>query len=523
MPKMNKLSIYLIKDEYAKDDKKILKDSKFKLGEIENVGTVYYAPSSKSVPKWLDTFYCGEISTEKIFTSNVRVVFVVRVDVGKGNVKAFAITMGYGKFLLENDVVENDFGIKVVLNTITSDSLRRINKINIGGNQKSSNEQLPLSSEIEDFGFDIDRDMISAITGYSADEEFSKGMISGGDLLSLSAAVDITNLKDFLKKVYEKYCSSNYRTNFSWIDHIKKVKDSKLITKLEQKTIELINDESPNIWMAVPDVIDWERIKGFKYTKEEIQDDIEILEVVKTLKKGLVSYEQLRSKTISAISTDDDHSIYMSWKAHRCLVGEVEVDNKAYCINNGQWYCIDKDFVEIVNKDYENISVSDMEFMNCTKIHSTENKYTTAFVETMPDYLLCMDREIIQYGGGRSKIELCDILTVDKKYIHIKPYSGSGTLSHLFNQAVVSAELVLSDRVFLEKANEKIAEQTENEKFLIDEKNRPHIILAIISKSEKERPEIPFFSKVALRYTKRRLETFGCVLEIKNIHKIEDK
>lgn len=44
-------------------------------------------------------------------------------------------------------------------------------------------------------------------------------------------------------------------------------------------------------------------------------------------------------------------------------------------------------------------------------------------------------------------------------------------------------------------------------------------VLAIISKYDVDRPPIPFFSKVALRYTKRRLDSLGCTMAIKNIRK----
>ena len=209
----------------------------------------------------------------------------------------------------------------------------------------------------------------------------------------------------------------------------------------------------------------------------------------------------------------------MSWQALKCLYGEIEYEGKAYCINNGRWFCIDKDFVSIVNNSYEQIAISDMAFLACTSEHKTENAYSNAFVSSNKEYLLCMDKQNISHGGGQSKVELCDVLTTDNKYIHIKPYSGSATLSHLFNQAVVSAELVLGDSEFRAKANIKINELTDNKAFQIAEDSRPNVILAIISEKDGERPQIPFFSKVALRYTKRRLETFGCEMSIKNIVK----
>jgi uncharacterized protein (TIGR04141 family) len=158
--------------------------------------------------------------------------------------------------------------------------------------------------------------------------------------------------------------------------------------------------------------------------------------------------------------------------------------------------------------------------MQCTSKYKTENAYSVAFVSSNANYLLCMDKQNISYGGGQSKVELCDILTTDKKFIHIKPYSGSATLSHLFNQAVVSAELVLGDAEFRAKANIKIGELSTDQSFKITTATKPDVILAIISENDLERPPIPFFSKVALRYTKRRLETFGCKLSIKNIQKL---
>ena len=133
-----------------------------------------------------------------------------------------------------------------------------------------------------------------------------------------------------------------------------------------------------------------------------------------------------------------------------------------------------------------------------------------------------MDAKSISYGGGRSKIELCDILTKDGTFIHIKPYSGSATLSHLFNQAVVSAELVRGDPQFVAKANLAIKKETANADFLLDDNCFPDVILAIISEHNVDRPPIPFFSKVALRYTKRRLDSLGCTMKIKNIQKNKD-
>lgn len=525
MPNRNKLSIYLIKQEFSADDSMILDSNRELLASIPHVGNVYFRPSRSNPPTWVRSFFGETVDATDIFSANARAVLICRISVQENGIdtqKAFAVTMGYGKSMLAENVIEDDFGLKVVLNTIKSDSLRKINKVNIGGNQKASNEQLPLKSEIDDFGFDIDRDLIGTITGYSDDELYVTGMMSGGELLSVTAEVDVSNILDFLKKTYTRYTQTNYRTNFGWVDHIKKVKDSRTIDALDEEAVRLINAGSPSIWMAVPDVINWEDIAGFRYNGETLYDDIYIEAVKDSFRHGFDHIEQLKNgRRITAISAVDGHSAYTTWSAYKCLCGELEHQGKSYCINNGRWFCIDNDFVAQVNRDYDSIPVSEMSFIDFTNAHQSENEYSTKFAETNPGHLLCMDRKTITYGGGHSKIELCDILTNDGTYIHVKPYSGSATLSHLFNQAVVSAELVLWDSEFRSKANQEIDSNTDNHDFRINNNTKPNVILAIISKFENDRPPIPFFSKVALRYTKRRLEIAGCSISIKNIKNLK--
>lgn len=520
MPNMNKLSIYMIKDDYASSDKLIIDDQAEILTSIENVGVAYFRPSAFYEPKWLKSFFGNVLSVNDVFTANARVALIIRIPIvedGKNVFKAFAVTMGYGKYLFKENVIEERFGLRVVLNTIKPDSLRRINKTSIGGNQKISNEQLPLKADIGEFGFDIDRDLIGFVTGVSDDEAYVKGIMTGGDMLNLTADVDISNIKEFIKKTYDKYQLKTYRTNFAWVDHIQKVKDSRLLDILNTELINQINNKSPNIWMAVPDIINWEDISGFKYSNQGIQSDIEIGLVCHSFRNGLIKADQLKSKRIIAVDAMDDETIYKSWQAYNCLYGELEVNGKAYCINNGKWYCVDNDFVAQINGDYLNTNISPIKFIDFSSKHSNENEYSKDFVSTDPNTYLCMDKKNIAHGGGHSKIELCDILMANNSFIHVKPYSGSSTLSHLFNQAVVSAELVLSDLEFYNKANTEIGKASADKQFLLNKDNKITITFGIISKGPEDRPEIPFFSKVAFKYIKRRLETFGCDIYIKNI------
>lgn len=148
--------------------------------------------------------------------------------------------------------------------------------------------------------------------------------------------------------------------------------------------------------------------------------------------------------------------------------------------------------------------------------HADEGAYNLSLPAAIPGST-CLDRNLIPYGGGHSTIEFCDLLTADRRLVHIKRYSGSAQLSHLFNQGVVSGELFVQEREFREKLNEKLPDGRK----LADVAARPNpqdyqVIFAIISKSNNPL-EIPFFSKVSLRNARRRLLGYGYTVKIAKI------
>lgn len=94
-------------------------------------------------------------------------------------------------------------------------------------------------------------------------------------------------------------------------------------------------------------------------------------------------------------------------------------------------------------------------------------------------------------------------------------------MSHLFNQAAVLGEALL-DAEFRAKYNSRI--QEEGFASYIDDDFRSNnytVVLGIISKGNEQRPQIPFFSKVAIRYATKTLSNLGYNVAIRNIHSEE--
>lgn len=217
--------------------------------------------------------------------------------------------------------------MKIVLNTIEKNKIRKISKTDIGKNYKQSQEQMPKESDIGEFGFDVDRDLIKYVTGKSDDNNFGKAIISGGDIFNLVIDKDITNIEEFLIYCYSKYILTTYRNNFEWLDNIKLVKDKILIDRLNNQVVELLNNRDfSQVWLAIPEVINWEKVQRIYIAGQKDRhaehNDIENYVFVDSFPDSTIkNFEQIKQKSIFVRSTEDEEGDIAKWSAAKCLVG----------------------------------------------------------------------------------------------------------------------------------------------------------------------------------------------------------
>lgn len=508
MAKRNKLTIYLIKEKFT-DNNGIIKEFEKKKKIKENT-MLYYGSSRSKAPIWVEDFLDNQVDEGILFTANAKAVALVKVNVEADKSRVFAIVMGYGKGMIEEETIEERFGLKTCLNAIEDTEIRKVNKANIGGNQRVSSNQLPVKSSMDEFDVDVDSELISQVTGET--RKLGKGIISGNDALFCSAEYNINNIEEFLKKIFDCYIGDEYKEKFGWIDKIKSVKNKELISQLDEYLVEAVNDRSDEFWMAPPEIIEWESINGYCYGGS-IHEALSIDIVLDSFRDEIVSLDQIKRKQIKKELVDGAE--VNGWKMYKCIYGECEIEGSNYCINAGKWYNIDKNFVKDIKENYKDSEISKIEFPNREATHKSENDYVS-FVATEEKFTL-MDKSLISYGGGHSKIEVCDLLYESDTLIHVKTYEGSSTLSHLFNQGVVSIELLTQDSEFLKKANDKISE-IKGEPFQLGELRELKVVYLITSNKKNDLPQLPFFSKVAYKNTKDKFKMYGIDVSIKGVY-----
>lgn len=526
-----KVSIYLIKKGF---DSQIIDLQRTGLvpKSISDTCTIYSYISKDHGPSWVRSFFMGKY-LDDLHIKNVSVLVVISVQTREDGERYFALPFGYGVHLINKDSIEERFGLKTALNLTQKTDIRQIKKTNIAGVAPKTSEQMPRKSSISEFSIDPERDLLDAITVTVGDKYDIRGNATGSDSFSASVRFNLDEMNEFLISLFTDYRSKNYQNDFPWIDHISPVKKSNsLIGALEKEAVKYINKGSDQIWMAVPEIVEWDSIAGFRYYKtDELHDDINLNEVIHSFKRNrkiFENFDQLKHKYILGI--DNLGNVKYKWTADKCLCGELTFGESQYCINNGNWFEIENAYAKDINDQYSYFSdeykktdTSEFEFIDFKgKDAGNENKYNEGEynrdLARRTDSLL-MDKVMIRRGGIYDQIELCDVLSKDGKFIHVKRYSGSATLSHLFNQGLVSAQLVKGDNKFLEKANKKIKEQKGGEQYSLKSESIKQIIFGIIQKGrgEGDLPNIPFFSKITFLYVKKQLELMNIEVKIKRI------
>jgi uncharacterized protein (TIGR04141 family) len=263
--------------------------------------------------------------------------------------------------------------------------------------------------------------------------------------------------------------------------------------------------------LAPPEPIDWLEAGWFSYSTEppdEQHEDLDLDDYLLTLDDPVsIGVARLSADRVEVHSSQVDHT-WERWSVYDCLVYETEMGGDLYVLTRGLWFRVASDFVADVRTRLRRIGSATIVLPDAYP-HEWEDHYNRRVGET--GLAVCMDRRLASPGGTTDRLEFCDLLTPDRHLIHVKKWSSSATLSHLFAQGMVSGETFLADASFRQAVRERVRQLDEALVAVIPEE-RPdateyEIVYAIIGKPEVM--ALPFFSQLALVHAFDRASAFG--------------
>lgn len=504
------LTVYLSKDEFDTTEEVLKPDvscSKVIVNTGGNeLGTLFLMHSKSNLPRWASLF-SGIVSPEKIGRNQSTGALFVVEELGH----LFLMTFGQGRHLLKTGCIETNFGLRAALNILEPESIRSLDKSSLEAQPKQAREQSGEAVGLQFFGIDIECDLLRAITGIPKDKAFGK-RVSGGNPLKISIDFKLDRVKDLLRKTWAAYTDESYKIGpFAWIDHIGEVKDKAIIERMDGALIDMLNQHAfDHIWLCAPRIIDWDRVVGFKYSSSQRAiryHDTRIDECLAEIVKDKNDAGLFQRRKIFAVDSND-YPVFED-TVYRFIYAEIWHDGVAHILNAGKWYAVNANYVARIQEKYNSI---------CSKIYErnlleyddeTEAAYNKRVADSNPSEFMLLDSKNILLPDAASPVEPCDIYRREKELIHVKRYGGSSVLSHLFNQGLVSGELLQSEIQFRKKFNERLPKHLQIDGIeKVPNRNEYTIVYAIVSEQE-EGLSIPFFSKISLKHAVNRLEAFG--------------
>ena len=468
-------------------------------------GRLFIRPSNVVLPRWF-SFFDGQIDAAKDLLRTASSSAVLAMSVAG---RWIAVTFGYGRKLLRQGVWEPNFGLKVTLNAIADNSIRSIDRKSFDAIARHTREAASLAATIEQFGLNVEEDLLRAVVGTPEQQELGR-RLAGMDALTAIGPATLTDLPDRLERYVEEWGKQRYRARYPWVDHIAEIRDRQQAQQLDARLVErLAADDTDKIWLAVPEPIDWSLIGGFTFSergRSDLAEDIEIWRFVESVRdKSTLSANTLRRRYVYCVDLDGSTVLY-KWSVYQCLYAEIRDHDDIFLLTGGHWYQVARSFALRVDDDLRRIGGT--RYRLPAYREQSEESYNRAVAEHDASVVL-MDRKLIRYGGGASQIEFCDLILPERTFLHVKRYSGSSVLSHLFAQGVVSGTLFLQDSAFRNEVRSKLGPDFRD---LVPtqqpDASSYEVGFAVVSRNPGSL-ELPFFSKVNLRNSARTLKGLG--------------
>lgn len=530
------LNVFLVKDEHRTTPfYKLLKAnadfSTYELkSSLEISGKLFVREPSNSKPKW--TKFAESLTgttIEQLYNRSSSAVLVV-----KSNKATMAFTFGYGRHMLDTSYFVTDFGIKTALNTLDHDSLRSVDLITLDDQAVQKKAQAARETGVEVFGIDISKDLLRGVTG-SPRNGIDLFNISGfGTTFSFGRNVKVEEIPSLVNIIFDYYKSESYKKSFSWVDNIRRLQEPTDIQSLDDKLLAEIKSNSSNVIISMPEMMDWDQVFGFSFTrsKSNIKPIIDSYEYYSNLDHLTLSVDTLKRDKLFVF---DEKLENTEFKVYDCMYFEIKEGNKTYILFSGDWYEIENSFIKMINNILSKIKISNLPFPEVfTWTETDSKKRTVEKIESEGDYNIraaklngyyVLDKQLVKSDRTTTPIELCDILTPNNQFIHVKHRKGgSAGLSHLFAQGNVSAEIMLGDRNFRKQARKVIRKVSST---IVDtvpldnikSSNIEIIFLVLGESSSTLKDNLPFFSKVNLTKTYENLSQRGFQVSIAGVGK----
>ncbi len=507
-------------------------------------GEAYLQRDKTTSPPWLSYIknHCDIDNPEKLLNRSCSFVLLVKRKLPPKNAtRIFAVTMGYGHSLLSENELEADFGLKVTMNSVAEKKLRSIQARNFG--TAPVQRHLVASQDSGRSAFDIDSylDLVASLEGIvkNADlrrtakaKQHNKNLlgtrVSGSAACSLSHDASFPELGDKCDKLWGAFNADRYTKLFPEYDNVRLIADPVRIAGLNDLLGQQIKDRSSNNFcLALPDIsargmVDEYSIHHIGH-KAGSMTDLSVVEMFEYLDGIGESGQDISSIRITGV-TDGGGLATSQLQLQKCAVWEVVDGGELYVLTLGKWYKVDTDYAKRKSAEFEQkvkgkVLTAASYLPKYPKAIATmkpakkggrverEGLYNEHACTRLGASHHLMDKDFVKID---TSIEVCDIFTAKRHFIHVKRDSGNATMSHLLSQGSVSAKLFYESKEYRTQLRDKLPKSL---KALVGLKSPQcdtfTVVFALIDNAVGFPHNLSFFKKLNLLHHQQIITMMG--------------
>ncbi|WP_404399917.1 TIGR04141 family sporadically distributed protein [Idiomarina seosinensis] len=511
MAKSRSFSIYLLKQGFDKTNAMCAGHGLVdKTGHAKKLplGTFLFIADNQPKEPWWKSYWGITDNLEQVLKSAILFIQV--------NNRWLALTFGHAYHNLKNESYEYDFGLRTTLNAIDPDKIRATDILQ-PEDAKRERIQSPIASDLTFFDIDSDESILRRLTGsVRSDLQPYFSNATGANNVRVTSNVDAGKIVKLCERLLGLYKKDDFKKDFPELQNIVPVKDPSLLSRLDTALTTALKNKKKELVLSVPDLLEHDKEVKFAYSgahgPRTTYDNVKIDDYRNFLKSRKIespSIQQLKHHKLNV--KDENDQTVKSYSIYQSLLFECELKGVCYHLCEGNWFKIEKDFVNKVKKEIDPFFTKNSILTECND--RLEADYNNNLAKNN-GALICLDTKNIS-PPKQKQVEPCDIFTISNNtvnLIHIKISTRSSSLSHLFNQGVNSVELLR-----LEEESRKKLIKLVGEKFENNIKNGPYIVTfgIITHKPESNKSNaLPIFSRISLRRAIRSLKLMGIDCEV---------
>ncbi|MFE3578979.1 DUF6119 family protein [Streptomyces vinaceus] len=464
--------------------------------------------------------------------------------------RVFAVCFGYGSSALEWSWIEPNFGLRFASRSYNTLALNEIRSRRIDPSARSQSVLIPARTGLRDFDVELDGEFIRRMVGeLDSGLDFPDlGAVVATDSVAFKTETNLTQVEAILGHMLDVVGGADVKGDLRFIDALEPLRSNDELTEELEKllvsclfqsrasarsapTDEDVIDLDPYLLsFAPPDDLTIENVHEIRITKGDevgFLTEMGIDSLLRVISDFRGSFGRSALKDIKVMAVDSEgQPASQSTPLKNWLIFEAGSDEKRYLLTLGKWFALAESYAKQLDDDISQIEdVSALLDLGTWTIGTNaqgdkyeEKDFNKDAIKGRSD-IVCLDRDTVASAGNR--IEACDLLHSSGHLIHVKKYTDSQTLSHLFSQGYVAAQVLTEDQDYRHTFIEKVAALNPAlEQVARDAPTKVTFAIAVKGARDISR-SLPTFSKVNLRGFVRKLQRMQVAPSLARIQMVE--